>query len=297
MVEERAGERPLEEEGLARIIGNLQASCSQVPASPPVSSKYAAVLVPLFEDARGEVHVVLTQRSSRLNKHSGEVCFPGGKRDGAEDDVATALREANEELGLNPRDVTLLGCLPPFLSKHLLSVLGLIPAGLRFTPNQAEVEHVFTAPLRMFLEAGPGYRSHDVEWAPGIPYRVHYWDYSSGGKQFLIWGLTAGMLVVVAEKAFGRPPAFAASPLGAPEYTSLAYDGTALVFRGGRPAAPEAQQLASAAAGAGEHGARSAAEAGALVTQVEAEAAVGGDGGSSGEDGQRDGGQRHEPAG
>ena len=50
-------------------------------------------------------------------------------------------------------------------------VLGVIPAGLRFTPNKAEVEHVFTAPLRMFLEAGPGYWCRDEEWEPGIPYR------------------------------------------------------------------------------------------------------------------------------
>ena len=90
---------------------------------PQVSHKLAAVLVPLFADEGGDIHVVLTQRSSRLTTHSGEVCFPGGKRDpGDTDDAATALREAEEELGIPPSAVAVVGCLPPFLSKHLLSV-------------------------------------------------------------------------------------------------------------------------------------------------------------------------------
>lgn len=115
---------------LARVASNLEASCSGAPPAQPVSARHAAVLVPLFEDAEGVVRVILTQRASSLPTHSGEVCLPGGKRDpGDADDAATALREAHEELGIPPAACCLLGALPPFLSKHLLSVRAAGPAG------------------------------------------------------------------------------------------------------------------------------------------------------------------------
>ena len=96
--------------------------------------------------------------------------------------MATALREAHEELGIAPHDVRVLGCLPPFLSKHLLSVtpvVGVVPAGLRFTPSPAEVDAVFTAPLRMFLSA-ERHRHQDVEWKHGVAYRCGHLGCSSG---------------------------------------------------------------------------------------------------------------------
>ena len=180
----------------------------------------------------------------------------------------------------------MIACLPPFLSKHLLSVtpvIGCIPAALHFTPNPAEVAAVFTAPLRRFLEAGPGYSSRDVEWAPGIPYRLHYFDYSHRGSNYVIWGLTAGMLVVLAERAFGRRPAFSPDPPNAPPYTTLTHDGQRLVLRptdrqqqeqqlGGGTA--DALQLAAEAA-AEERPRSSAAAAGAAVLDDEAAAALG----------------------
>ena len=94
----------------------------------------------------------------------------------------------------------------------------------------------------MFLRAGPGYRHRDVDWE-GFPYRLHYWDYQYRGQQFLIWGLTAGMLVVVAEKALGRSAEFQVHPPGAAPYTALAFERGRLIFRGGSP---------GAAAGGGE---------------------------------------------
>ncbi|KAL4424924.1 hypothetical protein ABPG77_009653 [Micractinium sp. CCAP 211/92] len=273
------------DEGLDRVLSNLQASCSSTPAAPPVSSKFAAVLVPLFEDpVTREVHVVLNQRSSRLNTHSGEVCCPGGKRDeGDADDIATALREAEEELGIDPAAVTVVGCLPPFLSKHLLSVtpvLGVIPPHLKFRPNPTEVAAVFTVPLRRFLEAGPGYSFRDVEWQHGLPYRLHYFEYEHRGRSFCIWGLTAGMLIVAAEKAFGRRPAFQPNPPNALPYTCLAVGpGGQLVFRPAGPGSPrgaaEPDALGLAAEAAAEESPRSAAIQGAVVTQQEAAAALG----------------------
>lgn len=78
-----------------------------------------------------------------MRKHAGEVCFPGGKREpGDQDDVATALREAQEELGIDPGCVDVVVTMPPVLSKHLLSVtpvVATVPQGMRFIPSPAEV--------------------------------------------------------------------------------------------------------------------------------------------------------------
>lgn len=247
---------------LQEAISNLARASNT--CALPVSSKHAAVLVALFESPTdGELHVILTQRSSKMRKHAGEVCLPGGKREaGDTDDVATALREAHEELGIDPGAVTVLATMPPLLSKHLLSVtpvVATVPPGLSFTPSPTEVAHVFTAPLGMFLRGGPCYQYRDVAWE-GLPYRLHYWDYKYRGQEFLIWGLTAGVLIMVAEQALGRRAAFPVHPPGALPYSALAYERGRLVFRGGGGAARG-----------------SAAVPGAMVTAAEAEAAVGGE--------------------
>ena len=245
---------------LHQAAANLRAATVGGGAAA-VSHKHAAVLVPLFEKD-GDIQVILTQRSAKMNSHAGEVCLPGGKREEQDaSDVATALREAQEELGLDPACVQVVTTLPPVLSKHLLSVtpvLATVPSGLRLTPNPAEVSSVFSAPLAMFLETGHGYYNRDVEWE-GLPYRLHFWNYKYRGSSYKIWGLTAGMLVVIAEKAFQRKAAFALHPPGAQPYTALAYESGRLVFRGARAA----------------EAAASAAVEGTVVTEAEAEAALG----------------------
>ncbi|PNW86310.1 hypothetical protein CHLRE_02g081300v5 [Chlamydomonas reinhardtii] len=142
------------------VSERLDAVAARLRAQPqaqhkPVSDRAAAVLVGLFEDSTGVVRVLLTQRSSRLKSHRGEVCLPGGKRDEEDaDDAATALREANEELGLDPSSADVLCCLPPVLSKHHLSVtpvLALLPPGAVPAPHPAEVDAAFTVPLAVFL--------------------------------------------------------------------------------------------------------------------------------------------------
>ena len=252
---------------LDQALHNLR-NFTYTEPSEPVSAKHAAVLVPLFE-LDGQIHVILTQRNSKMRSHAGEVCFPGGKREKDDvDDAATALREAHEELGLEPTSVQVACCLQPVLSKHLLSVtpvIARIPANLQFMPNDDEVEHVFSAPLRMFLKAGPCYSYRDVEWE-NFPYRLHYWNYSyKGEREFLIWGLTAGIGVMVAEQAFGRKAEFDVLPPGAVvPYTSLAFEKGKLVSRGGPSGA-------------------SAAVPGAVVMVAEAEAALGSGNSSDGD--------------
>ncbi|KAL4522160.1 hypothetical protein Ndes2437B_g07902 [Nannochloris sp. 'desiccata'] len=272
MVETRRTPRTATEVPLAQAIANLRCHHSNTPAPTPVSSKHAAVLIPLFE-SDGEIHVILTQRSSKLRKHAGEVCFPGGKREeGDANDVATALREAQEELGIDPGCVDVVVSMPPVLSKHLLSVtpvIATVPADLRFVPSPLEVEHVFSAPLKMFLEAGNGYSHRDVEWEEGIPYRLHYWEYKYKDQSFLIWGLTAGILIVAAEQALGRSAVFPVNPPGAMPYTALAFERGKLVFR---------VSEGDSTAGTGRDGTMrgtTAAVPGAVVTEAEMVAAVG----------------------
>jgi len=175
-----------------------------------VAPKPAAVLVPLFFDSQsGDVRVVLTMRSSKLNSHAGEVSLPGGKRDEEDaDDAATAMREAEEEIGLSPADVDVICELPPLLSKHGLSVkpvVASVPSWFQPVPNEAEVTEVFHVPLRMFLE-DRNRRHQDKVWE-GVRYRVHFFEYES----YTIWGLTAEILIQTAKLAFAATPEFEVS--------------------------------------------------------------------------------------
>ncbi|DBA78794.1 TPA: hypothetical protein ACH3X1_008690 [Trebouxia sp. C0004] len=130
----------------AEGIDHVSERLSRLAAGPfpPVAPKAAAVLVPLFEDTDGVVRVLLTQRSANLSSHKGEVCLPGGKRDPDDaDDVQCALREAEEELGLQPSSVQVIAQLPPFISKHKLSV--------RQLQERAEIHCSFVSASRHYL--------------------------------------------------------------------------------------------------------------------------------------------------
>lgn len=124
VVETRQSKRKIPPVSLQEAVDRLtQSSAGCDRPHPQVSAKQAAVLIPLFESNNGDIHVILTQRSPRLNSHAGEVCFPGGKKDEHDADaICTALREADEELGIPPDAVNVLTTLPPILSKvHSLS--------------------------------------------------------------------------------------------------------------------------------------------------------------------------------
>ncbi|KAI4971459.1 nudix hydrolase 15, mitochondrial-like isoform X3 [Hordeum vulgare subsp. vulgare] len=173
----------------------------------------AAVLVCLFQDAAGELRVLLTKRASSLSTHSGEVALPGGKADeGDADDAATALREAKEEIGLDPSLVTVVSSLEHFLSKHLLvvvPVVGILSDIHAFKPilNVDEVDDIFDVPLEMFLK-DERRRSEEREWM-GQEFTLHHFDYEKDNKTYVIWGLTAGILIHAASVVYQRPPDFA----------------------------------------------------------------------------------------
>lgn len=169
----------------------------------------ASVLIPLFE-RRGELHTLFTIRSKELRTSAGEVCFPGGKRDSSDrDDVDTALREAQEEIGL-PRDQVQVVCtLFPIVSKGGLLVTGVVGfIDETFCPslNPAEVSGVFNVPLDFFIKKDH-YSSHGVAGLHGPLHSFDFLDPDSG-KQIRIWGLTAVLATLVAVLAFEKKPGF-----------------------------------------------------------------------------------------
>jgi 8-oxo-dGTP pyrophosphatase MutT (NUDIX family) len=149
----------------------------------------AAVLIPMhgWPENPG---LVFTERRSDLRRHAGEVSFPGGRRDPGEDLLETALREAEEEIGLRRDNVEVVGALPPvgtFVTSYKVHpFVGLIPEDLRFEPNPAEVESVLVATLDDLVD---GYGKRRL-MPRGIPIKTD--TYLVG--ESLIWGATARIL-------------------------------------------------------------------------------------------------------
>jgi 8-oxo-dGTP pyrophosphatase MutT (NUDIX family) len=155
----------------------------------------AAVLVPMhgWPENPG---LVLTERRSDLSRHAGEISFPGGRRDGDEELMQTALREAEEEIGLSPDNVELAGALPPigtFVTNYKITpFVGLIEEGMRFEPNPTEVESVLVASLE---DLGAGYEKRRLV-RRGVPIKTD--TYLVADK--LIWGATARILAMLFER-------------------------------------------------------------------------------------------------
>jgi 8-oxo-dGTP pyrophosphatase MutT (NUDIX family) len=161
--------------------------------------KDAAVLVGIVDD--GEPRVILTQRTEHLAAHAGQVAFPGGKIDGDDGHaVATALREAEEEIGLDPALVVPIGCLPPYASGsgfRIVPVIARVRHGAVYTPNPHEVADVFEVPLAFLMNAA----NHAVvarDWN-GLTVRAYEMPY---GERY-IWGVTAGIIRRIWERAYG----------------------------------------------------------------------------------------------
>ena len=152
----------------------------------------AAVLVPLIHQ-QNTWHVLLTRRTETLNRHKGQVALPGGVQEGDDVDVVdTALREAQEELGIPPHQVEVVGRLDPqpVISGYLVyPIVGILPRGLPLTPSPEEIARVFTVPLP-WLADPHRVRVEYREWA-GFRYPVYVYE-PYGGE--VIWGLTARIL-------------------------------------------------------------------------------------------------------
>jgi 8-oxo-dGTP pyrophosphatase MutT (NUDIX family) len=149
----------------------------------------AAVLVPMH-GWPGNPGLVFTERRSELRRHAGEVSFPGGRRDEGEALLETALREAEEEIGLSRNRVEIAGALPPigtFVTNYKVHpFVGLIEEGLRFEPNPAEVESVLVASLD---DLAAGFAKRRLV-RRGVPIKTD--TYTIADK--MIWGATARIL-------------------------------------------------------------------------------------------------------
>lgn len=171
----------------------LRRVSSHVPGILETDQRFpeAAVLLPVTRS--DEPELVLTLRASGLSTHGGEVAFPGGRRDPEDPDLTfTALREAEEEIGLPPGLVEVVGPLSPVVSRYGIKVtpyVGIIPDFVEYRPNDAEIAAVFSVPLEFF-------RKDVREHTHRIDYEGRSWyvpSYRYG--EYKIWGLTALMIV------------------------------------------------------------------------------------------------------
>lgn len=168
-------------------------------ALPGPARRPAAVLCVLFDALDGsgrgaaQCHVVLTRRSSRLRSHTHQVSFPGGRLDVGETPVEAALREAHEEVGIDPQSVEIIGRLSSLRTvlnpSPITPFVGVVPDRPRLRPNPAEVERAYDVPL--------------VELYDPEVYREELWEFPDGTEhpmQFFeligdtVWGATARML-------------------------------------------------------------------------------------------------------
>src|SRR6266849_6618915 len=157
------------------------------------SARNASVLIGLF-DQNNEIHVAFIRRASTLRAHSGEIAFPGGATDVSDvSPIVTALREAQEEIGLDPSRVEVLGIMQPVftvVSNFLITpVVAYLPEGPGILQLQtSEVAEVIVLPLQGLADPAI---YHTEEWVrDGMPRTIYFYDYGSRR----IWGATARML-------------------------------------------------------------------------------------------------------
>ena len=152
--------------------------------------------MPLYLDA-GDLHAVFTRRRADLKRHAGEISFPGGRQDEPDEDLrTTALREADEEIGLQPRDVELVGALPPvgtFVTGYrIFPFVGVIEPGRAWTPQPSEVDEV----LELSLPAlAAGFEARRL-LRKGVPIKTP--TYTVAGN--LVWGATARIVESLLER-------------------------------------------------------------------------------------------------
>lgn len=173
---------------LENVVGMPSAELLALVDSP---ARAAAVLLGLIERGDG-IRVLLTERAAHLADHPGQISFPGGRLAHAgEDPVAAALREAEEEVGLSPHRVAVLGRLPSRLTGTgfaVTPVVGWVAGPFEPRPDPSEVQSAFEVPIEHFL--APGNLRRTTRERFGTRFRVYEYEYEA----YRIWGATAAIL-------------------------------------------------------------------------------------------------------
>ena len=160
----------------------------------------AAVLIGLVERAAG-LSVILTRRADTLRRHTGQIALPGGRRDPGETPWQTALREAHEEIGLEPRFVSVAGLSTPYRTGTgflITPVVGFVRPGFTLTANPDEVADIFETPFGFLMDPA-NLEEHERELPNGE--RRRFYAYTHEDR--FIWGATAGMLRALYDRLYG----------------------------------------------------------------------------------------------
>jgi 8-oxo-dGTP pyrophosphatase MutT (NUDIX family) len=192
---------PLEEREAADGVGRSDYDLNPEqfpPTTEPLTP--ASVLVALVEREAG-LSVILTRRADTLRRHTGQVALPGGRRDPGETPWQTALREAHEEIGLDPSFVTLVGLSTPYRTGtgYLITpVVGFVRPGFTLTANPDEVADIFETPFGFLMDPA-NYEQKERTLPDGVTRRF----YGMTHENQYIWGATAGMLRALYDRLYG----------------------------------------------------------------------------------------------
>ncbi len=160
----------------------------------------AAVLIALAE-RRGGLSVILTRRADTLRRHTGQIALPGGRCDPGETPWQTALREAQEEIGLDPAKVTLAGLSTAYRTGtgyHITPVVGFLAADFTTVANPAEVADIFETPFGFLMDPA----NHEQREAREAGGDVRHF-YAMTWEDRLIWGATAGIMRALYDRLYG----------------------------------------------------------------------------------------------
>lgn len=167
----------------------------------------AAVLIPII-DRGGDAHILLTQRTEHLSSHSGQVAFPGGKIDAGESAQLAAVREAQEEVGLEPDTVEVLGTFGTYFTGSgysIAPVVAVVDGEPALSINEDEVAAAFEVPLSWLMDKDR-YAVESRVWQgkERFYYAMHFKDRSvSPPEERRIWGVTAGIIRMMRERLYG----------------------------------------------------------------------------------------------